>query len=164
MPRITANFAIPGLADLAKRLEKEFGSILEDGTKAWVEEVKSIVPNWSGMSRASLAPIADKVGVPLFPLGPTESGIPNRVAQGQASGEAKLQKGPREYFFEWKSTVFHFIYNESNNANNVGFRLRNPGPYHSQQRAARAFFGVVIPRLRKVGSDIKIKVIKRVKV
>lgn len=164
MPKIRADFAIPGLADVAKKLDAELKAILKDGTKAWVEEVKDIVPNWSGMSRASLAPIADLVNVPLFPLGPTESGVPNRVADGKASGEAKLRYGPREYYFEWKSTVFHFIYNESNNANNVGFRLRNPGPYQSQRRAAKAFFEVVIPRLRKVAAGIDIKIIRRIKV
>jgi hypothetical protein len=164
MPRITGDFAIPALDKAAKTLHERCTQILKDGTKEWVEEVKSIVPNWSGMSRASLQPIADKVGVPLFPLGPQGPDIPDRVAQGRAMGEAEMKTGPIEYTFTWRSTVFHFVYNEGNNANNVGFRLRNPGPYESQRRASKAFFDTVIPQLRTLGRDISIKTIRRIKV
>jgi len=165
MPRITGEFVIPGAPKKAiSDLQARCKAILREGTKAWVEKVKEIVPNWSGMSRASLKPIADMVNVPLFPLGPTEAGVPNRVAAGTALGDAKMKNGPTEYFFEWRSQVFHFVYNESNNANNVGFRLRNPGPYESQRRAANAFFQVVNPELRKLGSDISIRVIRRIRI
>jgi len=165
MPRITGEFIIPGASNKAvKELQAKCKAILRSGTEAWVEEVKSIVPNWSGMSRASLAPIAKLVNVPLFPLGPTEAGIPDRVGVGKALGEARMKYGPFEYSFEWKSQVFHFVYNESHNANLIGFRLRNPGPYQSQRKAAKAFFDVVIPQLRTLGSDINIRVIRRIRV
>lgn len=165
MPRITGEFVIPGAPKQAIRdLRNRCKAILRAGTTAWVEEVKAIVPNWSGMSRASLKPIADLVNVPIFPLGPTEAGVPDRVGAGQALGDAKMKNGPLEFFFEWRSQVFHFVYNESNNANNVGFRLRNPGPYESQRKAAKAFFEVVNPELRKLGSDINIRVIRRIRI
>lgn len=165
MPRITGEFVIPGAPKQAiGELRNTCKAILRAGTTAWVEEVKEIVPNWSGMSRASLKPIADFVNVPIFPLGPTEAGVPDRVSAGKALGEAKMKNGPTEFFFEWKSQVFHFVYNESNNANNVGFRLRNPGPYESQRKAAKAFFEVVNPQLRKLGSDINIRAIRRIRI
>lgn len=165
MPKITGFFAVPELLldALLKDLDKQSREILLDGTTEWVRTVSAIVPNWSGMSRASLQPIAEKVGVSLFasPVG----GAPNRVAEGRAKGEATLHPidtGGRDfrYFFQWRSTVFHYVYNEFNNANLVGFHLRNPGPYHSMRQAEQSFFRTVNPRLRaiqfNVGAHIKV--------
>lgn len=166
MPKLTGtlNLVELDLAAALRDLDKQCTQILIDGTTEWVRTVAAIVPNWSGMSRASLKPIADLVGVPLF-AGPV-SGAPDRVAEGTASGSAKLTLGDNgEYSFEWKSTVFHFVYNESHNANLVGFRLRNPGPYQSQKQAAESFFRTVNPRLRQIQGIVgqNIKVIRKIR-
>jgi len=165
MPKITGSVAIVRLAldALLKDIDNQCRDILLAGTTEWVRTVVAIVPNWSGMSRASLRPIADKVGVSLF-ASPVAS-APNRVAEGEAKGEATLHPidtGRRDfrYFFEWRSSVFHFVYNEFNDANLVGFHLRNPGPYHSMRQAEQSFFRTVNPRLRnlqiRLGAHVRV--------
>jgi hypothetical protein len=156
------------LDSLLNDLDVQCQQIIMDGARAWVQTVAGIVPNWSGMSRASLQPIADKVGISIF-AAPVRPGVPNRVAEGRASGSATLHPqddGGRDfkYFFEWKSTVFHFVYNESHNANLVGFHLLTPGPYNSMRQAEIAFFRLVTPRLRQVKINLggNIKVIRRI--
>jgi hypothetical protein len=165
MPKLTSDIAelVLDLDGVLKELDRQCTEILIAGTVEWVRTVAAIVPNWSGMSRASLQPIADLVGVPVFASPVT--GAPNRVAEGRQSAlpQPRLVLGQNgQYFFEWHSAVFHFIYNENNNANLVGFHLRNPGPYHSMQQAEQSFFRTVNPRLRQIQLDLgsKIKVIR----
>lgn len=145
-----------------KSLDKEFEEILMDAARAWVREVASIVPNWSGMSRASLQPIADLVDYPLF-AGPVP-GAPNRVSQGRAEGYAELRIKGGQFHFYWESSVFHYVFNENNNANNYGFHLRNPGPYHSVRRANKAFFEVLNRRLQNLTFEIGKHIKKRKRV
>lgn len=165
MPKLTGNFAALklDLEGLMRDLDLQFRDILIEGTQEWVRTVSAIVPNWSGMSRASLQPLADLVGVPIFAS--AVSGAPNRVGEGRslAIPEPKIVLGDQgQYYFEWHTQVFHFIYNEFHNANLVGFHLRNPGPYHSMREAERAFFLTVNPQLRAVrpSFDSNIKVIR----
>ena len=166
MPKITGTLNLVGL-DLAAALadlDRQCTAILLLGAREWTRTVVAIVPTWSGMSQASIQPIADLVGVPVFSQ-PVAS-APDRQLDGRARGSATLVLGDGgEYSFEWKSTVFHFIYNESNNANNVGFHLRNPGPYHSQRQASESFFRTVNPRLRAIQLNLgtHIKVIRKIK-
>jgi hypothetical protein len=165
MPQITGQLAELRL-DLDKMLrdlDRQFTDVLVKGTQEWVRTVAAIVPNWSGMSRASLQPIAELVGVAVF-ASPV-AGAPNRVGEGRslAIPPPKLVLGDNgQYFFEWRSQVFHLVYNENNNANLVGFHLRNPGPYHSMEQAEEAFFRTVNPLLRAVRPDFdsNIKVIR----
>lgn len=166
MPKITGNLAQIALdLDAALRdLDRQCTDILLDGAKEWTRTVVDIVPTWSGMSQASIQPIADLVGVPVFSS--PVSGAPDRQAAGRASGSASMTLGERgEYSFEWKSTVFHFLYNELNDATEVGFRLKQPGPYQSQRQASAAFFRVVNPRLRQIqfNLDTHVKVIRNIK-
>lgn len=154
MPRIVGTLAglTLDLNSLLKELDGRCQSIVRSGAVEWVRTVAAIVPNWSGMSRASLKPIADLVGVPLFVT--VVPGAPDRRAEGESQGEAKFETDKNIYVFEWRSTVFHFVYNESNNANLVGFHLRNPGPYQSQRQAAEAFFRTVNPQLRQLPFNV----------
>lgn len=170
MPKMTGEFVKVQLAldSLINDIDNQCREILVDGVKAWVNSVASIVPNWSGMSRASLQPIADKVGITIF-ASPVRPGVPNRVAEGRASGSATLHPlddndVDGKYFFDWQSTVFHFVYNESHNANLVGFHLINPGPYESMRKAEIEFFRLVTPRLRNVQVRLgaHVKVIRRI--
>jgi len=168
MPRFTGSFGLPNLDELAARraLGAELKDILFEGTVEWVRTVSAILPNWSGMSRASLQSIGNLVGILIF-ASPV-LGAPDRVAQGRNQGEGRFSTSADEragqYFFEWRSQVFHLIYNESNDANAVGFHLRNPGPYHSQRQAQQSFFKTVNPRLRDLQFDLgaHIKITRRI--
>lgn len=147
---------------LLDSLDKKLKDILVEGTKEWVRTVSAILPNWSGESRASLRPIADLVGIPIF-ASPV-SGAPDRVAKGQSEGSGELITQDGVYAFSWQSDVFHLAYNELNNANAVGFHLINPGPYLSQRQAQQSFFATVNPLLRALdfGINENIKVIRKV--
>lgn len=155
---------LPGFdLEAAKRaLDAECKQILVEGITVWIEEVETIVPNWSGESRASLRAIGNLVGVPVaaYPV----RGAPDRVAKGESEGYAKLETGGFKYLFSWKSDVFHLAYNESNNANAVGFHLINPGPYHSQRIAKAAFDSLTTRRLKSLKFKIStyFKVIREV--
>lgn len=155
---------LPGFDfEAAKRaLDEECKQILVEGVKGWIEAVEAIVPNWSGESRASLRAIGNLVGVPIaaYPV----RGAPDRVAKGESEGSAKLETSGFKYIFSWKSDVFHLAYNESNNANLVGFHLINPGPYHSQQIAMKAFDAITSRRLKNLKFKIStyFKVIREV--
>jgi hypothetical protein len=155
MPRLTGHLAQLefNLDAQLKKLDKKAKDVLTHGVSEWVRTVASIVPTWSGMSLASLKPIANLAGVPLFVgVAPT---APDRRSAGEALGEAKLEITKTTYAFEWRSRVFHFIYNEFNNANLVGFRLKQPGPYHSMKAAEEAFLRVMNSRLKELKFDVQ---------
>lgn len=131
---------------LLDALDKKLTEILVKGTTEWVRTVAAIIPNWSGQSRASLKPIADLVGVPIFTS--VADGAPDRRAEGEAKGFGKLISESGVYTFAWHSDVFYLAYNEFHDANRVGFHLINPGPYKSQQQAQQSFFKTVNPLLK----------------
>jgi hypothetical protein len=148
--KLTADLALPifDLKAAQRGLDEAMKEILIEGIQEWVNTVAMIVPNWSGESRASLRALAGQVGVvvPAFPV----AGAPNRVSKGESEGEAKITTDNFQYSFSWKSSVFHFIYNESNNANAVGFHLIQPGPYHSMEAANEAFQRLTKQRLNSL--------------
>ncbi len=150
--RIIGSFALLSfdLPKARKALDDELNEIMREATRAWVRTVVSIVPTWSGASQSSIEPIAKLVGVPVFSS--PVSGAPDRRDTSKGQADLNLQ-GPRK-FFRWNTSVFHFIYNENNNANLVGFHLRNPGPYHSQRKAQAAFNAVMRKRLSRLRSRI----------
>lgn len=133
---------------LLDALDKKLTEILVKGTTEWVRTVAAIIPNWSGQSRASLKPIADLVGVPIFTS--VVDGAPDRRAEGEAKGFGKLISESGVYTFAWRSDVFYLAINEVVNVNLISnrFHLRNPGPYKSQQQAQQSFFKTVNPLLK----------------
>ena len=147
-----------------KTLDQELGLILEEGTRAWVRAVVSAVPSWTGESRASIKPIADLVGVPVF-ISVSKTAPADRTARGAAQGSAKIIKSNGTFQFQWNSKVVHFAFNEVANANErLGLKLINPGPYQSQLKGLRAFFETVDPKLRayrwRLSRFLRIKTLK----
>ena len=164
MPKLTGSLGLVELdiAAFEAALDQKLTKILVEGTAEWVRTVSAILPNWSGESRASLRPIADLVNIPIFAS--AVAGAPDRVSKGESEGFGELHLGPGQYFFEWRSQVFHLAYNELNDANAVGFHLRNPGPYQSQRQAEQSFFKTVNPLLRSLDPSLSraIKVIRKI--
>lgn len=164
MPKFSGSLALAtlDLQPLLASLDEKLKEILIEGTKEWVRTVSAILPNWSGESRASLRPIADLVGIPIFAS--AVQGAPDRVSLGQSEGTGELITEGGIYAFAWKSRVFHLAYNELNDANSVGFHLKNPGPYLSQRQAQQSFFATINPLLRSLdfGISENIKVIRKI--
>ncbi len=140
-------------------LDKEANAILVEGIRAWLDTIVSIVPNWSGMSLASLQELGDKVGITVnaFPV----SGAPNRVAEGRSLGPTTIKRGPNIYSFEWRTKVLQFIINEQFDARQWGFRLRHPGPYNAIPQAQAAFLKTVDARLAVIKLPFKVLVRQR---
>jgi hypothetical protein len=162
--KLTANLAIPifDLKAAQRSLDEVYKEILIEGVKEWVMAVEMIVPNWSGESRASLRALASQVDIEIsaFPV----AGAPDRVSKGEAEGHAEIRTDNFKYSFSWKSQVFHFIYNESNNANAVGFHLIQPGPYHSMMAAESAFTKCTQKRIRALKWKLStyLKILRRI--
>lgn len=126
--------------------------ILRLGITAWVEEAKSIIPVWSGASRASLTQVAGLVGVAVFGPGKGSTvahsnepvpGVKNRVGLGQSSESFEVNdsgEGGR-FSFRWKSDLFHLNVNERTNVNALShrFHLIQPGPYELRRHCNDAF-------------------------
>ncbi len=150
MPRLKGTLAkLDFKLNVAKaKIEQDALEILRDGAQAWVRAIADAVPVWSGMSLASLKPIADLVGISLN-TSPV-SGAPDRQSKGRALGSATFEDGPTKFSFSWESNVFHYLFNEFNDARPYGFHLIRPGPYYSVRKAEGAFFKEVNPRLRRL--------------
>jgi len=129
-------------AALRKRLREE----LIKAANAWFDIVVSIVPVWTGEAQGSLGPLASKIGrfVPVKIRDSSATARENRVAQGRTQGRGELKIDGFRAAMLWDSTVPHFIFNEQNNAENIGLRLRYPTPWQARSTAEIAFFRQVV--------------------
>lgn len=143
---IKAVFKAPQLklAKYRRKLHEQLSEALAESCKVWLTAAIGL-PIWSGASVATFTPLASYVAFALAPI--PVGGAPNRVSIGIANGSAAFEAGtkPGLYTFTYSTTLPHLIINEYHNANTfIGpngpyFRLKNPGPYHFQKRAAEAF-------------------------
>lgn len=132
----------------------------------WLNATARNIPQWSGASAATFLHLAREVGYSL-PI--TQHGIaPNRVSRGlqQSDGGFDINQERARYFFKYRTTLAHLIYNESHNANitpdpTLISRLINPGPYHFQEKGRVAFLRVAadvrLPRPVLKFNKIKVK-------
>ncbi len=149
--KLTANFQVPrvDMAKFRQALHEQLGEVLARAAVAWIHVAATeTIPVWSGASRGTFSPLAAHVGYVLS-LSPV-AGAPDRVALGQGLGEATFDLGsadPGKYTFSYATTLPWLIVNEYYNANSFinpktgmpYFHLKNPGPYHFQEKAEAAF-------------------------
>lgn len=150
MARFTGTLKLLALdRNSLRAVDELLKDILKDGAQEWVRTVSAIIPNWSGMARASIQSIGAVVDQPVQ-VG-VDANAPDRRAEGARLGSAELISESNVYTFKYRSDVFHLAYNEFNDATRVGFHLRFPGPYHSQRQADEAFQRTIQSRLRSLG-------------
>jgi len=133
------------LNQFQQALHQELAKALVDGAKTYLETVapKNMsegIPVWSGASRATFSELASYVEY-VISCSPVH-GAPNRIALGTDSGTAIFEPGtvsPGVYSFTYETTLPHLIINEYHDATQWGFRLKNPGPYHFQEKGRLAF-------------------------
>lgn len=85
---------------------------IEEAARAWLDAAMSIVPAWSGASRATFQALADAVGknVPINRAG----GAPNRIGLGRLYSSGGIRK--RSFAFwdmYYESTLNYLIANET---------------------------------------------------
>jgi hypothetical protein len=97
--------------------------------------------------------LASKVGYRLQ-LG-LDPNAPTNVAMQFANGEGTFTalKNLGIYSFSYATHLKHLVINEYHNANQWGFHLKHPGPYHFQDAGQKAFWrsvkNIKLPDLRQ---------------
>jgi len=155
-------FDLSSFLKIDDEIEKFVIRILKDGAKVWLEKAESLIPVWSGSSRATLVKLAQAVDVniSIFPV----PSAPGRVGDGNAKasntwrGNDRSGGGliiqPPKYAFFYRIEDHYLIYNNENDANTSwNFHLKNPGPYNFLEAADKAFTDYVDQRLQR-GSKI----------
>lgn len=168
MARIFGNLtAIKISPVLINNLNSRWKKINRDGVKAWVETAAAIIPQWSGMSRATLKKLGDRVGVPVaaFPVpGPSGKQPPNRVSEGEQQSSGKLIEKLGTYGFIYRTNVFHLAVNENVDARQFGFRLITPGPYRFRLQADLAYIKEIKRQLSTFNPQLrKFITVKRIR-
>ena len=154
MPKLTGNLlALKISPTIIGNLHSRWKEINRDAVKAWVETAAAIIPQWSGMSRATLKKLGDRVGVSVaaFPV----PGVSNRVSQGEAQSKGSLIEKLGTYGFRYSTNVFHLAVNENVDARKFGFRLINPGPYRFRLKADTAYLREVKKQLSVFSPNLK---------
>lgn len=145
-------------------VESMFDSMLR-GVFAYLDAVTSVVPEWSGASRATFLHLARQVGYPLVVnnLPHVENRVPLGLAESEGSFKSEEDKG--RVSFKYKTTLPHLVYNEYNNANDnpdptLFGKLRNPGPYGLQELGKQAFIREVRTALPDINGFIILKTVE----
>lgn len=148
----------------SRYVQKRLKDILTLGMTAWVEEAKSIIPVWSGASRAALTQIAGYIGVPVFGPGKgtgfahSNEIVTNKAKTSPADGEASETFTPPtadggRIYTRWSSNLFHLNVNERVNVNSLDlkhpFHLIQPGPYDLRKRCNDAAKQVMVAELNR---------------
>jgi len=135
-----------------KKLADEMRKALKEGVIVWLNAtVRTVVPTWSGASRATYESIAKKAGTTIK-YGPLRA-RKDRRALGRRESRSKFQASASKsvYFFEWETSLRYFILNEYTRqtykpgAKDTGSGkilsprgLNRPGPYHLTEKGMAA--------------------------
>ena len=133
------------LAAYKRKLDRHMTDRIMEAAREWLKAIHTRVfasggiRVWSTASIETFRELASKVAFSY--TSSRAAGAPNRGADGRAESEGELitDKGRGRYRFRYGTTLFHLVYNEFNNANLVGFNLRNPGPYSFTEVGRAAF-------------------------
>lgn len=125
-----------------KALDKHMREALAQGLMEWLDACLLEIPNWTGASRATFWRLGETIGMSVGASG-------SRVAIGHAAGSGSLNADSDKgvYTFTYGTTLPWLIWNEYHNANvdpdptkyPPPAKLRKPGPYHFQEKGAKAF-------------------------
>ena len=169
--RFTPKFRAPVLdVDAYRRLlNEQMEDWLKQAGRDWLNAtVLAVIPTWSRASRATFQKLARELGTSI-PYGPQLS-RKNRESLGRStSGGSGLELNPgrSRWHFKYESNLRCLAYNEYNRvvhgqAPNVFSRsgLRNPTPYHFQQKGQEAFEqftrNTTLPNPRKFLKKVKV--------
>jgi len=150
MFQIRANLELPqvDLVGYKNTLAQILEKAITEAAFGWVSTAISLIPIWSGASRATFAALAADINFSLQVAPVTTA--PNRVAEGAeaSSGGVVFDRSAGIFSFSYSTTLGHLIFNENFNANvtkdpKVFAKLLQPGPYNFQELANRQAAGVI---------------------
>lgn len=153
--KFSVRFRAPRIDEKAflRVLDERMGKRIEDAAKAWLNAiVLSVIPIWSGASRATFSKLARAVGQPLSLAGISSNRVlisssPGRWGPqaGYSNSKGFVTKDNAKYTFTYQTTLFHLVFNEQfdGNANPIAGRvfstLKQPGPYNFRTIGQEAF-------------------------
>lgn len=148
--KFTVNFRAPVLdvAAYRRNLNQYMEDWLKQAGRDWLlATVIAVIPTWSKASRATFQELAHDLGMAI-PYGPQLS-RKDRESLGRSTSSGSgliLDPGKSRWHFRYQSNLRYLAYNEYNRvvygqAPNVFSKtgLRNPTPYHFQQKGQEAF-------------------------
>lgn len=148
------------LTEIKPILHRRFSSALDAGIKAWVQTADSIIPTWSGGSRATLIELGAKVGVQVSVY--AKDGVKSRVDLGKRETPPPVIRKSRlygEYYFQWKTSLDYFVNNETKPMNAVmKNRLIKETPYNFREAAGQAFREAL---MREVGKESPASIVRK---
>ena len=135
-----------------KQLNALLTKEIKRAATAWLNAtVLSVIPIWSGASRATFTKLARAVSFPLTITGIKATSGDNPKALGpsvgiqKSRGSVSANEKSGRFTFTYGTTLFHLVFNESNNANQspgagkLYAKLLRPGPYNFQEIDKVAF-------------------------
>ena len=156
-----------------KAMDTELTKQIKAAAVVWLNAtVLSVIPVWSGASRATFLKLARSVSFPLSITGlkarPGARGaLGPSVGFQQSQGKLETDSKTGKYTFTYETSLFHLIFNEFNNANQnpvagrLFSRLKQPGPYNFQKLGKAAVEGLLKSvELPSPWKHIKLKSIK----
>lgn len=162
------------LSKLNKRTTERVVNAVKFGAKAWIRAAESVIPVYSGASRASLDQLAAVFNMNIA-TSPTRNAIarlgPARIARRQAQARSESRGGLRvnkkSVTFFYESTLQWLVDNELGDINDdvaKSGRLITAIPYNFIDFANRAAQGVIAKRLRGRTIDLtgilKLKIVR----
>lgn len=152
--KISATFRVPRVdfVKYKRALQETLGDAIAHAAFEWLGATTTIIPVWSGASRATFMPLASQIG---FQLSVQPIAWKDRVDIGlsNATGSLTADSEKGQFSFTYSTTLPWLIYNEFNNANitpdpTLFSRLLQPGPYHFQERGLEAW--------KQVSADVRL--------
>lgn len=122
-----------------KLLDTSLSEDLREGGKEWLTAAISVIPLWSGASHGTFIKMARSLGMSLTVSGGSTFG-PGSMGPGagSAASAAILVGNKGLHTIEYRTALWHLIYNEYKDANQnpidarLFHRLKQPGPYGFQ--------------------------------
>lgn len=149
--KFQARLELPTLQRLVLRDADAFvKETIEGAAREWVRAAVSIIPVWSGASRATLQALADAVNEPV-PIEPRED-APDRIGLGRLYSRGGIEKtGRAAYNFYYETTLRYLIANETTRVRprteGLFGSLIKPTPYNFREAGDRAAQAYIDQRL-----------------
>ncbi len=126
-----------------KRLQDVLGEALARAAFEWLGATTAVIPTWSGASQATFSHLASAVGLTLS-IAPVSRISRINLGLTNATGSLTTDAEKGIFQFEYSTSLQYLIFNEFNNANilrppGLFHKLKNPGPYHFQDKGLAAF-------------------------
>lgn len=152
--KFRAKLELPALSRLVLPRADDFvRETIELAARAWVKEAISIIPVWSGASRATLQALASAVDMSV-PISP-KSSAPDRISLGRLYSRGGIERTARgKWNFYYETNLKYLIANETTRVapGTEGLRgsLIHPTPYQFREAGNRAAQAVIDQRLKEL--------------